>query len=85
MVLTLRGNVSLAETEDGIALLDEDAGQYWMLNPTGAMVLRTLLSGGSPDDAVHRITQEYQVDADTAGRDVTQLVAELCSVGLVEQ
>jgi hypothetical protein len=85
MTLKLRDGVFLAETEYGIALLDEDSGQYWNLNPTAALVLRTLLDGGTPAEAVRQVTEQYAVDADTAGRDARELVDGLRSAGLVER
>jgi hypothetical protein len=85
MTLKLRDGVSTADTDYGIALLDEDCGQYWNLNPTGALVLRTLLDGGTPDQAVQALTEEYAVDADTASRDVDDLVGGLRSAGLVTE
>jgi hypothetical protein len=85
MTLKLRDGVSVADTEYGTALLDEDSGQYWSLNPTGALVLRRLLDGGTAEQAVRELTEQYAVDAGTAGKDVTDLVAELRSVGLVER
>jgi hypothetical protein len=47
MMLQLRDGVSAADTDYGMALLDEDSGQYWNLNPTAALALRTLLDGGT--------------------------------------
>ena len=85
MTLKLRDGVSAADTDYGIALLDEDSGQYWNLNPTGALVLRTLLDGGTPTEAVQALTTEYAVDADTASRDVDDLVGGLRSAGLVTE
>ena len=41
MTLKLRDGVSAADTDYGIALLDEDSGQYWILNPTAALALRS--------------------------------------------
>jgi hypothetical protein len=84
MTLRLREGVSTAETDYGIALLDEDSGQYWNLNPTGALVLQTLLEGGSPEQAVQALTEQYAVDADTASQDVQDLVGGLHSAGLVQ-
>ena len=83
MTLKLRNGVSTADTDNGIVLLDEDNGQYWNLNPTAALVLRTLLDGGTPEQAVQELTGQYAVDADTASRDVQDLVSELHSAGLV--
>ena len=83
MTLKLRNGVSTADTDYGIVLLDEDNGQYWNLNPTAALVLRTLLDGGTPEQAVQELTGQYAVDADTASRDIQDLVSELHSAGLV--
>ncbi len=83
MTLKLRDGVSVADTDYGMALLDEDSGQYWNLNPTAALALRTLLDGGTTAQAVQQLTEEYAVDADTANKDVEDLLGELQSVGLV--
>jgi Coenzyme PQQ synthesis protein D (PqqD) len=85
MTLKLRNGVSTAETDYGTTLLDEDSGQYWNLNPTGVLVLRTLLEGGTPAQAVQELTAQYAVDAETASRDVEDLVGGLHSDGLVEE
>ena len=85
MTLKLRDGVFTADTEYGIALLDEDGDQYWTLNPSAALVVRTLLDGGTPAEAAQALTEEYAIDLDSASRDVQQMVDELCSAGLVEQ
>jgi Coenzyme PQQ synthesis protein D (PqqD) len=85
MTLKLRDGVSTVGTDYGIALLDEDSGEYWNLNPTGALVLRTLLEGGTSMDAVQALVERYDIDADTASRDVQDLLGGLHSVGLVAQ
>jgi len=85
MTLNLRNGVSTADTDYGIALLDEDSGEYWNLNPTGALVLRTLLAGGTSADAVQALVERYDVDADSASRDVQDLLGGLHSAGLVAQ
>jgi hypothetical protein len=85
MTLKLRDGVSTATTDYGVMLLDEDSGQYWNLNPTAAVVLRTLLDGGSSEQAVQELTSQYSVDAGTASQDVQDLVAELHSAGLVRE
>jgi hypothetical protein len=85
MTLKLRDGVSTADTDYGTALLDEDSGEYWNLNPTGALVLRTLLEGGTSTDAVQALVECYDVDADSASRDVQDLLGGLRSAGLVVQ
>jgi Coenzyme PQQ synthesis protein D (PqqD) len=83
-MLKLCSGVSLAETEYGVALLDEESGQYYNLNPTGALVLRKLLDGGTPEQAVQALVEEYDVGEDDAGRDVKDLVDQLRQAELVE-
>jgi len=85
MTLNLRDGVSTADTDYGIALLDEDSGEYWNLNPTGALVFRTLLAGGTSADAVQALVERYDVDAGSASRDVQDLLGGLHSAGLVAQ
>ena len=85
MTIKLRDGVFTADTDYGVALLDEDGNRYWTLNPSAAIVVRTLLDGGTPAAAAQALTEEYKVDLDDASRDVQQLVDELCSAGLVEQ
>ena len=85
MTLKLRDGVSTAETEYGMALLDEDTGRYWNLNPTGTLVLCRLLDGATATQAVDELAGQYAVDRETAGRDVEELIGDLRSAGLVEQ
>lgn len=84
MTVKLRAGVSTADTDYGTTLLDEDSGEYWTLNPTASLVLRTLLAGGTEEQAVRALTAEYAVDEDTAGRDVAELLGGLRSASLVE-
>ena len=85
MTLALRDGVAAADIEYGMTLLDEDSGQYWTLNPTAALALRTLLKGGTAAKAARELTEQYAVDADTASRDVEDLVEELRTAGLVKE
>ena len=85
MTLKLRDGVSTADTDYGLMLLDEDSGLYWNLNPTAAAVLRALLAGGTAEQAVQELAGEYAVGADTASRDVQDLISDLHSAGLVRE
>jgi Coenzyme PQQ synthesis protein D (PqqD) len=83
MTLKLRDGVSAADTDYGMALLDEDSGQYWNLNPTAALAMRRLLDGGTTAQAARELTEQYAVDANTASQDIEDLLGELHSAGLV--
>jgi hypothetical protein len=82
-MLALRDHVRLTDTEYGAVLLDARSGDYWRLNPTAALVLRTLLDGGDLEQAVAAMVDQYEVDEQTAAVDVSALVDELRSVDLV--
>jgi hypothetical protein len=82
--MKLRKGVFLAEVDYGAALLDEDSGQYWNLNPTGVLILKTLLAGGTGDQAAQALAENYEVAPDTAAQDIDELVGALSSAGLVE-
>jgi hypothetical protein len=84
MALKLRSGVFDAETEYGIVLLDGDSGEYFDLNPTGALVLRTLLAGGTAGQAAQALMKEYAVGLDDATRDVRELLEQLRTARLVD-
>lgn len=85
MALKLRPGIFEAETEYGIVLLDGDSGEYYDLNPTGALVLRSLLDGATTGQAAQTLTEQYAVGLDDATQDVGELLAELRTAGLVEE
>lgn len=84
MALRLRPSVFEAETEYGIVLLDGDSGRYYDLNESGALVLRTLLSGGTAGQAAEALTAEYAVSLAEATQDVEDLLAHLRTTRMVE-
>ena len=83
MSLRLRSTVLTTETDYGTVLFDERNGDYYQLNPSGALVVRTLLDGGNADDAVHTLVTEFNVDTARAQHDVTALLQQLRSSRLV--
>jgi hypothetical protein len=85
MTLKLRPGVFDAETEYGIVLLDGDSGQYYDLNGTGTLVLRTLLAGATAPQAAQALTEDYAVGLDDATRDVQELLAHLRTARLIEE
>ncbi|MGI8334545.1 lasso peptide biosynthesis PqqD family chaperone [Actinomadura scrupuli] len=83
MSLRLRADVSTTDTEYGAVLLDERSGDYWQLNPTGALILVRLLAGDDPAQAAAALAAEYDVDEARALLDVTALLEGLRSARLV--
>ncbi|MFK4599539.1 lasso peptide biosynthesis PqqD family chaperone [Streptomyces pristinaespiralis] len=83
MALRFGTDVSTAETDYGTVLLDERSGTYWELNPTGTVVIKTLLEGGDEAAAVAALLDEFDIDREQAAQDVATLVSDLRASGLV--
>ena len=83
MTLRFSNDVSTAETQYGTVLLDQRTGEYWELNPTGALVVRTLMDDGDETAAITALVARFDIDRDRAEQDVTALVRDLRDAGLV--
>ncbi|MFJ7768240.1 lasso peptide biosynthesis PqqD family chaperone [Streptomyces sp. NPDC097107] len=77
MTFALVPGVSVADTENGTVLLDERSGRYWMLNRTGAVVLRCLLDGESPREAARTLLRRYPDAPERAAAHVESLLDAL--------
>ncbi|MFW6694317.1 lasso peptide biosynthesis PqqD family chaperone [Streptomyces sp. MAR4 CNX-425] len=84
MPLKFGADVSTAETDYGTVLLDARAGEYWELNPTGTLVVSTLMAGGDEAAAVAALVDEFDIDPARAQQDVDALVRQLRASGLAE-
>ncbi|MFF1278844.1 lasso peptide biosynthesis PqqD family chaperone [Streptomyces marokkonensis] len=83
MTMTLRPGVVTADTEYGMALLDQNSGEYFTLNPTAALIVRTLLDGTSRQQAVTTLTDQYDVTAEQVEEDITRILQELRAARLL--
>ncbi|MGX1886484.1 lasso peptide biosynthesis PqqD family chaperone [Streptomyces sp. NPDC055287] len=82
MTFALGTDVSRAETEHGTVLLDQRRGRYFQLNPSGSLILRTLLNGATPDHTAKSLTERYGTDPNRAHADVASLMNSLLTKGL---
>ncbi|MDR7276848.1 lasso peptide biosynthesis PqqD family chaperone [Catenuloplanes atrovinosus] len=85
MTTTLRSGVLMTDTEYGVVLLDERTGAYYTLNPTAALVVRTLDEGGDEAAAAAALVTRFGVDRRTASEDVAELVGSLRTAGLLRR
>lgn len=83
MTFRFGADVSTAETDYGTVLLDQRSGDYWELNPTGALVVRTLMGGGDEEAAVAALVARFDIGPAQAAQDVDALVRDLRDAGLV--
>ncbi|MEU9287512.1 lasso peptide biosynthesis PqqD family chaperone [Streptomyces sp. NPDC048275] len=77
MTFSLKPDVTETATEHGTVLFDQRRGRYFQLNPTGALVLHTLMSGASRERAAEVLRESYGIDADRAQADVAVLLETL--------
>ncbi|GAA1018614.1 MULTISPECIES: lasso peptide biosynthesis PqqD family chaperone [Amycolatopsis] len=83
MSLRLHTEVVTADTPEGTVLLQMNTGRYWQLNPTGAGILHRLLEGRTPTAIGRELADRHRIGADQAERDVTAVIGQLRSAGLV--
>ncbi|MEU0659501.1 lasso peptide biosynthesis PqqD family chaperone [Streptomyces lavendulocolor] len=83
MTMNLRPGVVTADTEYGMALLDQSSGEYYTLNPTAALIVRTLLKGTSTEQAVTALTDTYDVSAEQVEEDIARILEELRAARLL--
>jgi hypothetical protein len=74
----------LALSESGF-LFDARTGSTYSLNRTGTFVLRELISGTAVEKLPERLHEAFEVDADTAARDVEQLLFRLKFLGVLPE
>ena len=81
--MTIHPDVVFRVLEDGAVLVDLASNQVFELNTTGALVWERLAQGGSPEAIVETVVARFDVDEDTARRDIAELLVALTSRGLV--
>jgi hypothetical protein len=83
MAFKLRPDVSAADTEYGVVLLDGRDGRYYQLNGTAATAFRTLVDGGTAEQAAERLAATFDVALDRARQDVERLITRLVAIKVV--
>ena len=62
----------------------EQLDSIYTLNPTGSLVWERAIGGTTEGDIGRALMAEFDVDAQTACRDTTRLLDELCAIGALE-
>jgi len=62
---------------DEAAILDLDAGVYYALDPVGARIFELLQQPTRLGEVVSTLVDEYDIDVETAGRDLLAFVGDL--------
>ncbi|QDC17344.1 PqqD family peptide modification chaperone (plasmid) [Rhodococcus ruber] len=81
---SLSSSVLVSYTEYGAAILNIDTGTYFMLNETGADIIKLLSESLPSAVVVERIAEIYDAPIMEIERDVRNILDELMQNGLVE-
>ncbi|WP_326686305.1 MULTISPECIES: lasso peptide biosynthesis PqqD family chaperone [unclassified Streptomyces] len=83
MTYALPPDVIATRTEDGMVLLQETTGRYWMLNGTGAAVVQLLTEGKTVPAIVAELGTHFGQDPERVAADVRALLEQLGRARLV--
>lgn len=72
-----------ALVDDGAVVLHMRTKRYYSLNETGGAIWAMLEAGTLLENIVAELVASYEVDAPAAAAEVTRMLGELASVGLV--
>ena len=76
-VICASSNEVSSRVGDEAAILDLDAGVYYGLDPVGARIFELLQQPTRLGDVVETLVDEYEIDEETAGRDLLDFVGDL--------
>ncbi|HPH03211.1 MAG TPA: HPr-rel-A system PqqD family peptide chaperone [Spirochaetota bacterium] len=72
---------NLAISDTGF-VFDPSTGNTFLLNETGIFILRKLVQGCERDAVVEALVEEYDVDAEQAGRDLADILIQMQEFGM---
>ncbi len=72
----------IALSDTGFAF-DPMTGQTYSLNRTGIFIVKRLKEGKSPEEIVHDMVNNFEVDEETAREDLTKFLDVLKGFGLI--
>ena len=77
------GSVIVQEVGDGVLLLDMEAAQIHQLNSTAGFIWRQCDGVSSAEDISACVAREYEVEEETAARDVEVALGKMRALNLV--
>ena len=84
MIYQQCSNVAVQMVEDEALILDLNKDQIHQLNTTAAFVWNNC-DGSTPiDEVTTRLTEEFDIDSDTAKNDIEQILKQLRELELIE-
>jgi hypothetical protein len=81
--LTVPADVLSQELDDETVILDLRSERYMSLDSVGSRFWQLLQNGGDAEMACGVLLQEYDVEEAVLRRDLAELIAKMCDVGIV--
>lgn len=69
--------------DDEVVLIDMEGGELFSLSGTARAVWEAIDGQASADEIARSMAQAYEVEPDTAQREVSELLGELAKAGLI--
>jgi hypothetical protein len=83
MLYKRREDLKVQEISEELLLLDEQLGQVHHLNPTASFVWQRCDGHMSESEIVQQLVATFDVKADVATLDVSEILRQLCDMGLI--
>jgi hypothetical protein len=74
-----------SQVGDEVAILHMDKAVYYGLNPVGARIWQLVQQPVAVRKVLETLLEEYDVEPETAERDLLEIVEQLMAAGLVER
>ena len=78
------GNLFWRIVDEDVVALDFTGSRYFATNSAGTLLWSRLQSGATRAELIGAMCDRYSIDAEQAGREVDDFVAQLASRGLLE-
>jgi len=72
----------LAINDEGF-IFNPTTGESWTTNQTGLFILKLLKEGLAEGEILNKLVEEFEIDKDTAYRDLTDFLEKLRSYKLI--
>jgi len=83
-VVRVSSNQVYSRLGDEVAILELDQGVYYGLNDTGSFLWNLMQKPVRVNEMRAALVEEFDVDADTAGKDLLRVLGDLRDAGLIE-
>jgi len=81
----LSDDVTWRDVDEEMIVLHLPTGKYYTFNKTGHLAWKNLAEGKDTDEITREIMKKYEVDEETAARDLTAFISGLVHHNLISE